>query len=312
MNDVVVVGSANVDLQAEVDHLPARGETVLGGRLRTAPGGKGANQAIAAHRLGTRTHLVCAVGDDLHADTVLSALEAEGLGTDGVRRVPEEATGVAMIVVAHDGENHIVVAPGANAALTPDDVDRLAGPHLDGGPVVVLQLEIAVDTALAAARLAQRRGASVVLNCAPMPADPATIASLLATVDVLVVNESEAGALLGDALPDDESSWREAAQRLRAHGPVTVVVTLGARGAAVATDDGTFLQPAFTVDPVDTTGAGDAFCAALAVGLAAGEPIDRATERACAAGALATTRPGAQTSPTPSEVDRLLAMVGVV
>ena len=177
--------------------------------------------------------------------------------------------------------------------------------------MLLLQLEIPVDTALAAAVLARDRGASVVLNCAPMPADPAQVRSLLAAVDVLVVNESEAGALLDGPMPEQVSAWCAAAQRLRDRGPEAVVITLGARGAVAASSEGTFHQPAFFVDAVDTTGAGDSFCGALAVGLASAQPLSRAVERACAAGALAATRHGAQASPTPPEINQLLARVEV-
>lgn len=309
MSQVVVVGSANVDLQAQVAHLPGPGETVLGGALLTSPGGKGANQAVAAHRLGARTRLVCAIGDDVHADAVLGHLTAEGIATDDVHRLRGVATGVALIVVSDDGENTIVVTPGANAELAADHVHALDPAWLTEDSVLVLQLEVPVATGLAAARCAHRSGATVILNCAPMPADRQAVAALLAEVDVLVVNESEARALASGAPGGTVRAWQALATTLRRSGPDTVVVTLGAQGAVAATTTGVLHQPAFAVDPVDTTGAGDVFTAAVATGLADGLGWSHLLRRACAAGALATTASGAQAgAPTSREVERMLAL----
>jgi ribokinase len=308
MSTVLVVGSANVDLQVEAPHLPSPGETVLGGVLLVGPGGKGANQAVAARRLGAQTRLVCALGDDAYAATVLDCLTGEGVDTGGIRKLSGVATGVALITVAPEGENTFVVAPGANAELRPEDVSE----HVRGlaaGDVLVLQLEVPVPTALAAAKLGRDAGAAVVLNSAPMPKGLESLTEVLPFVDVLVANESEARALAG--VPADESvrCWQALADRLRASGPTSAVVTLGTQGAVAATGTGTFRQPAFEVDAIDTTGAGDVFTAALAVGLAAGLPMPSALRRACAAGALATTIPGAQAgAPQEKDVDRLLEL----
>lgn len=305
MSTVVVVGSANVDLLAEVARLPLPGETVLGRSLRVAPGGKGANQAVAAKRLGADTRLLCAVGEDVYAATVLDTLSAEGIDTRDVRQVRGVATGTAVIVVSEDAENTIVVTPGANAELGADDVRALEA--LVRGDVLVLQLEIPLATALAAAQLARRSGATVVLNCAPMPPDTTALGGLLAAVDVLVVNETEARALTPSPPADGVHGWQALATGLREAGPDTVVVTLGASGAVAATDTGVLYQPAFAVDPLDSTGAGDAFTGALAVGLGSGQPMPAVLRRACAVGALATTVVGAQAGfPTGAEVDRML------
>ncbi|MEV4539502.1 ribokinase [Asanoa sp. NPDC049518] len=293
MSKVVVVGSANLDLGIGVPHLPEPGETVLGSDVVASPGGKGANQAVAAHRLGADTVLVAAVGADRFGADLRGALGRAGLPLDHVVTRNDTATGVALIVVDDAGENTIVVAPGANAGLDSAALDALPD-LLTPGDVVALQLEIPLDTCLAAARHARRAGALVLLNAAPLP--PAGLAELLGTVDVLVVNEGEAERLGGDAVA------------LRQRGPAACVVTLGARGAVSSDSAGTRDHPPFRVDAIDTTGAGDTFCGALAAALAAGADLHDAVRRGCAAGALATTRMGAQSAmPTAAELDLFLA-----
>lgn len=308
MRRVVVVGSANADLAVRVPRLPLPGETVLGSDLATLAGGKGANQAVAAHRLGADTVLVAAVGDDRFGDDVRASLTREGLPSDHLVRVGGVATGVALIVVDVVGENTVVVAPGANELL---DEHALRGVPavLDPDAVLVLQLEIPLAACLAAARDARRAGARVVLNAAPLPeAVDARLADLLREVDVLVVNEGEAARLGGHT--GEPVDWLAAAAGLCDLGPKTCVVTLGARGAVRADAAESVAHAAFSVDAVDTTGAGDAFCGALAAALAAGTSLDQAVRRACAAGAVATTRMGAQSAmPTASELDAFLTAV---
>ncbi len=300
----MVVGSANIDLIAEVDRLPTAGETVLGADAVVQPGGKGANQAVAARRLGADTVLYAAVGADTFGDRVRENLAAEGIRTDRVATIAGATTGLAMIVVASEGENTIVVSPGANRMLDGATLDPLAA-ELSAGDVVVLQLEIPPEACLLAARVARTAGARVVLNAAPPPAaDDPTVTELLALVDVLVVNETEALALAGYGAVAD---WPRLAAGLLGYGPVAAVVTLGGRGALVATATGVAAQPAIPVEVVDPTGAGDAFCGALAAALAAGRELSDAVRRGCAAGALATTRLGAQAAlPTDVDLDRLL------
>jgi ribokinase len=296
MSKVVVVGSANLDLGVGVPHLPRPGETVLGSDIVASPGGKGANQAVAAHRLGADTLLVAALGADRFGADLRGALQREGLPLDQVVTRDGTATGIALIVVDATGENTIVVAPGANAHLDGAALTGLPA-LLAAGDVVVLQLEIPLETCVAAARHARQAGALVLLNAAPLPpAGSGALSELLREVDVLVVNEGEAQQLGGDATA------------LRHRGPAACVITLGARGAISADATGIRTHPPFRVDAVDTTGAGDSFCGALAAALAAGADLEEAVRRGCAAGALATTRMGAQSAmPTTTELDLLLA-----
>ena len=278
---VVVVGSANADLVCRVDRRPGTGETVLGGDLHTLPGGKGANQAVGAARLGARTAFVGRVGDDAHGELLLRSLRGAGVDVAGVRR-DAAPTGVALVLVSADGDNSIVVSPGANARVTVDDVRRDV---VRDAAVLLLQREIDPAASLAAAR---HCGGLVVLSLAPYGPMPA---ELLSRTDVLVVNEHEAAGLLGA-----RSAPPEAAAALRALGPRAAVVTLGAAGAVVADGSGTWPVPAPVVRVRDTTGAGDAFAGALGWRLAAGDPLREAVAVAVRAGALAVTRDGAQPS----------------
>jgi ribokinase len=307
MTSVVVVGSANIDLIARVEHLPAPGETLLGSEVTVRPGGKGANQAVAAARLGADTTIFAAIGRDSFGDQVRAALADQGVRQEQVIGREDAPTGLAMVTVCATGENSIVVAPGANHLL--DTAALAALPSLmHSGDVLVLQMEVPLDTCLAAARVGQEHGALVVLNAAPLPTvdDPAFLA-LLGSVDVLILNEGEAAALSGC---EPASDWAVVADGLRGLGPSTVVITLGADGAVAADGTGSFAQKPFPVDVVDTTGAGDAFCGALAAAYAQSRPLPEALRRGCAAGALATTRLGAQSAlPTTTDLDELLAEV---
>jgi ribokinase len=316
---VVVVGSVNLDVAMSVPRLPAPGETVLGTEVAFRPGGKGGNQAVAARRLGAETVLYAAVGADQFGADLRATLDAEGLRLDGLATVDGATTGIALVVVAGDGENTIVVAPGANDLLAGGQLSTLPD-VLGDRAVLALQLEIPLTTCLAAARRARRAGAMVVLNAAPLPKlmEP-TFADLLANVDVLVVNEGEARQLSAAAggAPDppedngDPAGWVGVAANLRRLGPAACIITLGPRGAVVADASGTGRQPAFPVPAVDSTGAGDSFCGALAAGLAHGRPLLEAVRHGCAAGALATTRMGAQTAlPTAAELDGFLRANG--
>ncbi|KAA9132581.1 ribokinase [Marinihelvus fidelis] len=278
--EVAVIGSVNLDLVARVRAFPRPGETVTDATLDRHPGGKGGNQAIAIRRLGANVRLVACVGNDSTADEALAGLAREGVILDHVQRIDGAATGTAMIAVDGNGENQIVVAPGANRLFTPE---RLVLPACD---VVIAQLEVPMDTLEAAARA---HPGFFCLNAAPArPVSPA----LLADVDLLVVNEIEAEAI-GPNL-DNFNGW--------------LAVTYGASGAElmrhgnwVASSD------APRVDAIDTVGAGDAFTAALAFGLGSGQSPDVALNRACTAGALATTRAGAQSSPTLEALEQFLA-----
>jgi ribokinase len=298
---VAVVGSLNMDLVVRVRRHPRPGETVMGLGHASHPGGKGANQAVAAARLGASVSMVGRVGDDGHGRQLLDALRADGVGVRHVLR-GSRPTGVAFIQVDESGQNSIVVSPGANAEVTEDDV---RAQDLTAAAVVMLQLEVPIDTVLAAARAGREAGASVLLNLAP--AAPLT-REQLADVSHLLVNEHEAAALLGAEARAVTADPVAAARRLTDLAPVAVV-TVGAEGAAWAErGGGEGRQPAFPVEVVDTTAAGDAFAGALAARLAAGErDLAAAVRFACAAGSLATTRAGAQPSlPTLAEVESLL------
>ncbi|MFC9159362.1 ribokinase [Streptomyces fungicidicus] len=297
--DLLVVGSANADLVIGVERRPAAGETVLGSDLAVHPGGKGANQAVAAARLGARTALLARVGDDGHGRLLLESQRAAGVDTAGVL-VGGAPTGVALITVDPSGDNSIVVSPGANGRLTPADV-RVAGDLFRASRVVSTQLEIPLETVLEVARnLAP--GTRLVLN--PSPPQPLP-AEVLAACDPLIVNEHEAKVILGDTAGagDRPEDW---ARLLLEKGPRSVVVTLGGEGALVASPEGVARVPSVKVRAVDTTGAGDAFTAALAWRLGAGEPLAEAAAYAARVGAVAVTREGAQASyPTAAEVAAL-------
>jgi ribokinase len=292
----VVVGSLNMDLILRLPDLPARGQTLLSRSWDRSPGGKGANQAVALARLGARVEMVGAVGDDVDGAELAATLQSTGVSTRHVSERPDDPTGLAVVHVTPDGDNAIVVVPGANASLDPGDVAAAAA-AFHGADLLLLQLEIPPETVLAAARAGGEGGALVVLNAAPasdLPAD------LLAAVDVLVVNQGEAAALSGSDDPQD------AATRLRDRGPRVVAVTLGGEGCIVVDDRRVAALPAYPVEVVDTTGAGDCFAAAFGYGLAAGRSAARAARFAAGAAALAVTRPGAQSTPSEAEVVRFL------
>ncbi|GAA3023228.1 ribokinase [Actinokineospora globicatena] len=276
---LVVVGSANADLVVEVARRPAAGETVLGGDTRVAPGGKGANTAVAAARSGGLVRFIGAVGQDAHGDVVLASLTEAGVDVSGVRRVARP-TGVAYIAVTPDGENSIIVSPGANGDLLPADV------RLDGARVVVASLEVPVPVVEHAVLAAGQAGIRAVVNLSPVAVLSPQVFALL---DPLVVNEHEAAGL----------------GNLLALGVRSAVVTRGALGADVITAEGTTTVPAPKVDVVDTTGAGDAFTGALAVGLANGESLVDAVRVAVKVASLSVTLPGAQPSyPTQARTNR--------
>jgi ribokinase len=295
--DLLVVGSANADLVISVDRRPAAGETVLGTDLVTHPGGKGANQAVAAARLGARTALLARVGDDAHGSLLSDSLRTAGVDT-ATLLTGGAPTGVALITVDPSGDNSIVVSPGANGRLSPEDV-RAAGGLLAAARVVSLQMEIPLPTVVAVVETTHAR---VVLN----PSPPAPLpAEVLAACDPLVVNEHEARFLLGEEAGETPEDWASA---LLALGPRSVVVTLGAAGALVADPDGAVRIPSMRVRAVDTTGAGDAFTGALAWRLGAGDDLETAARFAVRVGATAVTKAGAQESyPTLEEVEAVTA-----
>lgn len=289
---IAVVGSANADLHLSLDQLPVAGETVLARTTRWLPGGKGANQAAAAARLGARVALIAAVGDDPTAGIALGDLAADGVALDAVRRVPGTPSGVAVVCVDRDGENQIVVAPGANHALAPADVALPPGCQ-----AVLVSLEIPHTTAAAALAQGREAGALAVLNAAPATdVGP----DLLRDAEVLVANEGEAGAL---ARAHGHADLAD----LAAATGTTVVATAGGAGVRAVTPTGEEHQvPAHPAEVVDTVGAGDCFAAALTVALVEGRTLPDALAFATSAAAIKVARPGARGLPTRPEVDALL------
>ncbi len=301
---IAVVGSLNMDLVVRSPRFPRPGETLIGGPFQTAPGGKGANQAVAAARMGGQVRMVGRVGADDFGESLLAGLARDGVDHRHVRHDPDSASGTATIIVDQSGQNCIVVAPGANARLTVEDVDA-AEADIASARVLLLQLQSPLIAVTRAATLARSHGVHVLLN--PAPAQPLP-PELLACVDILTPNESETASLTG--LPvATQADLESAARALQRMGPPVIILTLGERGALLALGgDQIDHFPAFAVTPVDTTAAGDAFVGALAVALAEGRPLPEAVHWGNAAGALATARPGAQPSlPTRAEVEALLA-----
>ncbi|MBZ9706538.1 ribokinase [Mesorhizobium sp. ESP7-2] len=296
---IIVVGSINLDLIANVDRLPSSGETVSGSGLTTAPGGKGANQALAAARAGAQVRMVGAVGKDTFAAEALALLREAKVDLSGVGET-FASTGTALIMVGDDGENIIAVVPGANASVVPGDLSKA---FLKKGDVVLLQHEIPLATIDAALDQARTAGAVTVLNTAPFHAEAA---GFLGKADYVVANETEFD-LYGEALA---LKGRDRAARMRDFAGKTgraIVVTLGGEGVMAATPSDFLTVPALKITPVDTVGAGDTFCGYFAAGLASGFTLEQALARAGAAGSLACLKPGAQPAiPLAKDVDQAL------
>lgn len=300
---VVVFGSINMDLVARTVRLPAPGETVAGLSFVTTPGGKGANQAVACARLGAQTTMVGRVGGDSLGVELQAALETAGVDVEYVHAVPGPS-GVAQIVVDEAGQNMIVVVPGANGTLGPDDTHCLEKLLANAG-ALLLQLEIPLKASWSAAEIAFRHGVPAIFDPAPAPS-VGLASELYRVIGIITPNETEAAALVGFPI-DDDASARRAATILRERGCNAVIIKRGARGALLADADGMRHLDPFPVNVVDTVAAGDAFNGALAVGLSEGMALDAAARFAMAAGALAVTKPGAQAAmPTRAELEALL------
>ena len=303
MSDILVIGSLNADLVVRAPRFPAPGETISGGDLVTIPGGKGANQAVAAARQGASVSMLGRVGKDNFGDFLLANLQANQVDTALVQR-DDAATGTAIIVVDANGQNSIVLSPGANGQVRPADVDpaSLLRPKL-----VLLQLEIPLESVIHAAAATRGLGARVLLN--PAPARPLPDALVVQT-DFLIPNETELSLLTGQPVTDVASA-ESAARTLLAKGVQTVIVTLGANGALVVTPEQTIHVPPFRVDVVDTTAAGDAFIGGFSAALLRGLSLEEAVRHGNACGALAATKFGAQPSlPTAEEVERFMSLRG--
>ncbi len=301
----IVLGSINIDLSIRVPHLPAPGETVLQGEFAEALGGKGANQAVAVARLGQcHVHFAAAVGEDAPGERALRQLEKDGLDLSAAVHLPEAATGTALIMVDARGENLIAVASGANALLTPEHVQALPETWFGASQVLLACLEIPMETVAAGLQRAHEADLRTILN--PAPARGELPQAIWDSTDILVPNETEASQLSGVEV-HDEASAALAAKELAKRGPEWVVITRGAAGCLLWDGEAHHL-PAYTVDPVDSTGAGDTFCGALAAAIASGQNITTSVDGAQRAAALATTRAGAIPSiPRREEVERFTA-----
>lgn len=297
---IVVIGSSNTDMVVRTERMPQGGETVLGGEFVMVPGGKGANQAVCAAKLGADVHFVAKIGDDVFGQASLDNFEKVGIDTKYVMKDPSVTSGVALIVVDKKAENAIVVAPGANFALAPEDVES-AKDVIAGADAVILQLEIPLETVERAINLASESGVKVVLNPAPMRS---VSRELLSKVSVLVLNQHEAAQLLGKDGQGENIDAESSANELMQLGVECVVITLGSKGAYVASSGiSTYIEP-LKVKAVDTTAAGDTFTASLVCALAEKQSLADAAVFAAKVAAITVTKVGAQISmPTRAEVD---------
>lgn len=305
LKPIVVVGSINLDLVTRAHHIPRPGETIIGSDFQTFYGGKGANQAVAAAKLGHPTFMVGNVGDDSFGPQLRQALEDVGVKTDAVKTVPG-SSGVALITIGAGGENNIVVVPGANALLTPEQVEE-AAPILRQAGFILAQLEIPLETVEYLGDFSAKNGIPLMLDPAPARDLPP---ALLKNVNWLTPNESETEILAKASVRgDDHASAGAAAEQLLASGPEHVLLKLGAHGCLIAErGQPKQLIPAFPIEAVDSTAAGDAFNGALAVGLLRGESASESARFACAVAAISVSRHGAQPSmPTLEEVEEFLA-----
>jgi ribokinase len=298
---IVVVGSCNTDMVIKADRLPIPGETILGGTFFMNPGGKGANQAVSAARMGGNVTLISKTGNDVFGKQSVMLYTAENIKTDYIYSDPKHPSGVALITVDSYGENCIVVASGANAYLSPSDIDK-ASSEIESSDLVLMQLEIPIETVEYVAEMANRKGIKVILNPAPARA---LSDNLLKHLYIIIPNKSEAEILSGIRVSDIESA-KQAADIISAKGVGIVVITLGSQGALIKDNNEYHFVEAFKVDAVDTTAAGDTFCGTVCVGLSEGRSILDSVKLAARAAAITVTRMGAQTSiPYRSELSSL-------
>lgn len=303
MKNIVVIGSSNTDMVVKTSHLPAGGETVLGGDFFMNAGGKGANQAVAASRYGNRVVFIAKTGDDLFGEQVRKSMAEDGIVTDYVFIDKEHPSGVALITIDKDAENCIVVASGANMYLSPSDID-VAAEEIRKADVLLMQLECPVETVTYAARMAAEAGVPVILNPAPAPVEPLS-AELLSNLYLITPNRSEASRISGIEINDMESAYR-AAKAIREMGPKSVIITLGSEGSIVYDGTMSMRVEALKVEAVDTTAAGDTYNGVLASVIAEGKSLIEAVSEANIAGAISVTRMGAQpAAPTREEINAM-------
>lgn len=287
---ILVIGSSNTDMTAKTAELPRPGETVLGGVFTMGAGGKGANQAVAAQRLGGKVKFICKVGKDMFGDNSIAQYEKEGLDTSGILR-SDLPSGVALIYVDSHAENCIVVASGANGDLTEEDIEK-SRKDLEGCDILLLQLESPIPSVLKAAKIAHEAGKTVVLN--PAPACPLP-EELFRNIDLFIPNETELSTFSGMPVTSQEEA-QAAAKAMQAKGVGKLIVTMGSKGALICEGGPSVFVPAHKVKAVDTTAAGDTFCGALCVAISEGKSLKEAAEFACAASALTVQKMGAQNS----------------
>ena len=299
---IVVLGSINMDLVAVAPSLPNPGETVMGDSFASLPGGKGANQAVAAARLGVDVRMIGRVGDDVFGPMLIESLQANGVDVTDVVTTPGVSSGIAVVLLDDERENYIVGIYGANMACDEVQVEA-ASRAVEGADALLLQMEIPLDVSLEAARIVRRMGVRVVYDPAPPSEIPL---SCYEAFDIIAPNQSEAEVLTGVAVEGVESAY-EAASILRERGARVALIKLGEQGVVYSADQGVGHVPAFEVDAMDTVAAGDGFAGALAVALAEGQPLEDALRFASAAGALVVTKRGAQDAmPNRVEVEQLL------
>jgi ribokinase len=299
---IVVIGSSNTDMVVKSSRIPQPGETVLGGTFVLAAGGKGANQAVAAARLGGDVIFITRLGTDIFGEQALENFKRDQIDTTGITRDPDHPSGVALIMVDEHGENIISVAPGANRQLRPEHVENLHDQIVDS-QIILMQLEIPLTVVESAARLGKKHNLTVILNPAPATTLPP---DLLANISILTPNRTEAELLSGIAIPDEKSAIL-AARKIRKMGVQSIILTMGSLGALVVHQNEAVMIPAFPIHPVDTTAAGDAFNGALAVALTRHKSLLEAVRFANAVAALAASKMGAQPSlPYQNEVENFL------
>jgi ribokinase len=302
---IAVFGSINMDVTAYMRRLPKPGETLHGHEYKLGLGGKGANQAVAARKLGSSVDFICRLGNDDFSKPAERELAMHGVGLALVRHDDAGATGIAIINVGEAGENYISLIGGSNLRVDQSDVER-ARPALEKARVLLLQLEVPLAASLAAAKIVRAHGGIVILDPAPAP-EGGLAAEVLQAVDILTPNETEAGLILGWQ-PETPEQGLQAARELRARGVAIAVVKLGAKGLAVAAPGLETVIPAFRVKAIDTVAAGDCFNGGLAHALEQGQPLEQALRHAAACGALSTTKKGASAAaPTRAEVEAFLA-----
>lgn len=298
---ILVIGSSNTDMVIKSKHIPRIGETILGGNFFMNPGGKGANQAVACARLGGDVTFICKTGNDIFGNQSKQIFKNEKINTTYVFSDVDEPSGVALILVDENAENCISVASGANSLLRPVDI-KSAEEAIQKADILLMQLEIPIESVELAAKLAKEKGKLVILNPAPAPSLQLT-EELLNNIDIIIPNETEAETISGIKVNDKESAI-QAAQRIHEMGVKKVIITLGRKGALLFDGEQIIFFPAFKVKAIDTTGAGDCFCAALSIAISEGQNLNDALKFACKASAISVTRQGAQSSaPYRAEVD---------